>query len=161
MFSKRNFFSEEEDDSQQEVFEVDFPENCDAESKNRFLCHCMDVGITKEQAQSLVDFYSQEQEGILEKTYQESENILKDKWGTRYKSSLQKARKALVELDRRLSGRLIPIFTDGYGNNPVLIEMLVEIGNMLEEDVLGMPAQGRASNKAMSTEEFLTKVVFK
>lgn len=156
-----NLFNKVEHAPQYDEYELSLAENVDQGLKQRFICHCIEHAIPKEHAQVLIDFLQEEQESILDNASTYSQNVLKELWGSRYIANMNRAKHALLAIDRKMDGRLVEFFEEGYGNHPVLIEMLSIIGSQMEEDSIAMPAKGFNTDKAMSTEEFLTKVVFK
>ena len=152
---------ESESNPRYEEYNISLRDDADLGFKQRFIYHCIEHDIPEEYAQLFVDFLQEEQQNILDNASKISEKILRERWGNRYRACVNRAKQAVIALDRQLEGRLIPFFEEGYGNHPVLIEMLAFIGSTMEEDSIAMPVKGFHADKAMSTEEFLTKVVFK
>lgn len=151
----------QESDNQQREYTLTLADDVDSGFKQRFIYHCIEHNIPEDYAQAFVEFLKEEQQAILENANKYAEKVLRERWGTRYRVCVNRAKQAVIALDRQLEGRLIPFFEEGYGNHPILIEMLAFIGSTMEEDSIAMPVKGFHADKAMSTEEFLTKVVFK
>lgn len=156
-----NHILEEDDNAQHEEYSITLAEDVDSGFKQRFIYFCVENQIPADYAQMFVAFLQEEQQAILDNARLFCENVLRERWGNRYKACINRAKQAAIALDRKMEGRLISFFEEGYGNHPVLIEMLSLVGLIIEEDSVGMPVKGSHSDKAMSTEEFLTKVVFK
>ena len=127
----------------------------------RFKQFCADTGLSPEQAQKAVNFYLGEQDSATQGMHEQCETQLRSLWRDRYPERLAKARQACVAFDKRMGGRLLPLLNAGLGNHPVVAEFMAEVGASMGEDSFGGAMGGEAPNEAMSTEEFLRKVVFK
>ncbi len=127
----------------------------------RFKQFCADSGLSPEQAQKAVNFYLAEQDSATQGMHEQCETQLRTLWRERYPERLAKARQACVAFDKRMGGRLMPLLNAGLGNHPVVAEFMAEVGASMGEDSFGSAMGGEAPNEAMSTEEFLRKVVFK
>lgn len=127
----------------------------------RFKQFCADSGLSPEQAQKAVNFYLAEQDSATQDMHEHCEAQLRTLWRERYPERLAKARQACVAFDKRMGGRLMPLLNAGLGNHPVVAEFMAEVGASMGEDSFGGVIGGEAPNEAMSTEEFLRKVVFK
>ncbi|WP_051257676.1 hypothetical protein [Desulfovibrio cuneatus] len=127
----------------------------------RFKQFCADSGLSPEQAQKAVNFYLGEQDSATQGMHEQCETQLRALWRERYPERLSKARQACVAFDKRMGGRLMPLLNAGLGNHPVVAEFMAEVGASMGEDSFGGAKGGEAPNEAMSTEEFLRKVVFK
>ena len=144
-----------------EEYNITLHDEVDLGFKQRFIYLCIENSIPEDYAQIFIDFLREEQQTILDDAKKICEKVLRERWGNRYRAQINRAKQAVIALDRKMQGKLIPFFEEGYGNHPVLIEMLSLIGSTMEEDSIAMPVKGFHADKAMSTEEFLTKVVFK
>ena len=149
-----------------ESYEIKLPEGFQAELHDqsvleRFTHFCSASGVSPEQAQKAVDFYLGEQNSALQGMHAHCETTLRAQWKEHYNSRLATAKRACVSLDREMGGRLMPLINAGLGNDPTFAELMHKVGEKISEDSFGNISGGTAKSEAMSTEEFLRKVVFK
>lgn len=149
-----------------EDYAITLPDSLPEEARDmalvgRFKQFCADSGLSPEQAQKAVNFYLGEQDSATQGMHEQCETQLRTLWRDRYPERLAKARQACVAFDKRMGGRLMPLLNAGLGNHPVVAEFMAEVGATMGEDSFGGAKGGEAPNEAMSTEEFLRKVVFK
>lgn len=149
-----------------EDYRIEIPESFPAELHDpavvdRFTSFCASAGVSPEQAQKAVDFYMAEQASAMNGMHDHCETALRAQWKEQYGARLATARQACVALDRQMQGRLMPLVNAGLGNNPVFAELMAKVGERIGEDSFGHMSGAAPRDEAMTTEEFLRKVVFK
>ena len=112
-----------------------------AESQKVFKGWCHELGLSNENAQILHSKYMTELSNVLKqqdeadtKAINEAETILRSRWGTTYDGKLALATKVV---DKFGGEKVFELFKGGLGANPLVLEMLSNIGDKLSEDVLG------------------------
>ena len=147
-------------------YQIALPETFPAELHDpavveRFTSFCASAGVSPEQAQKAVDFYMAEQASAMSGMHEHCETTLRSQWKEQYGARLASAKQACVSLDRQMQGRLMPLVNAGLGNNPVFAELMAKVGERITEDSFGHTRGAAPREEAMSTEEFLRKVVFR
>lgn len=134
--------------------------NVDQAQADRFRSLAVEIGLTPEQGQRLLDWQLKEGADAYAAMKASAEKTLRDQWGANYERNGKQALTALTALDRRMGGRLAPEFElSGGADNPVLIEALYTIGTLIGEDTLsGASASASGSNKEISTEDYMKEV---
>ena len=127
---------------------------------DRFKDFCAQTGLSAEQAQKAMDFYAHEQVSAMGQAGELCEMSLRSHWKEQFSQKIYAAKQACAAFDKRMNGRLMPLVEAGLGNNPVFGELMAEIGSALSEDSFVASHGAPAQDKAMSTEDFLRKVVF-
>ena len=101
----------------------------------------LSLGLSKQQAAKLYDWYSEVNEAVFtnaqqskETSLDESVENLKKSWGAEYDAKLEKTKKAVAEF----GGDELKTLLDesGLGNNPIMIEAFHKIGAAMSEDKL-------------------------
>lgn len=145
-------------------FSVKFPDDVPVSQEllENYQAFCADCGLSNEQAQQAVDFYLKEQTRQMDAERELSMHILENgAWKGQFEERLSVANNAVRALDAQLGGRLQPMLEAGLGNNHVFAEMMACVGDLLQEENFIPHAGGAASNRSMSTEDFLRNEVFK
>jgi len=99
----------------------------------------LNLGLSKQQASKLFDWYSEINESAFtnaqqtkETSLEESVENLKKSWGNEYDTKLEKTKKAIEEFG---GDELRTLLDDsGLGNNPIMIEAFQKIGAAMSED---------------------------
>lgn len=112
-----------------------------AESQKAFKTKCHELGFSSEQTQLLHSWYMTELSNALKqqddadtKSVNESKTALNAKWGTTYEGKLALANKVVNKFGGE---KVLELFKEGLGANPLVLEMMSNIGNVLSEDALG------------------------
>ena len=113
----------------------------DAESQKAFKGKCHEIGLSAEQTQLLHSWYMTEISGKMKqqdeedtKVVNETKTALNAKWGTTYEGKLELANRVVNKFGGE---KVLELFKEGLGANPLVLEMLSNIGDALSEDVLG------------------------
>ena len=113
----------------------------DAESQKVFKGKCHEIGLSNEQTQLLHSWYMTELSGVMtrqdeedKKAVNESKTALNAKWGTTYEGKLALANKVVNKFGGE---KVLELFKEGLGANPLVLEMMANIGDALSEDALG------------------------
>jgi len=111
------------------------------ESQKVFKGQCHKIGLTSEQTQGLHTWYLTELSNVLKqqdvedtKVTNEAKTALMAKWGTTYDANLELANKVVNKFGGE---KVLELFKEGLGANPLVLEMMANIGDTLSEDVLG------------------------
>ena len=112
-----------------------------ADSQKVFKTKCHALGLNSDQTQGLHEWYMIELSNVLkqqdasdDKSSKDAETTLRSKWGTTYDVNLALAAKVVNKFGGEKAQELLD---KGLGSNPVLVEMMANIGDKLSEDVLG------------------------
>jgi hypothetical protein len=95
-------------------------------------------GLYKWYLQSMVDAYNKFGDQKKEFT-KEAETNLRKKWGAAYPQNMALAQKVFQQF---ADDKTFVKFEEGYGNDPVMIELFANIGKVLSEDQLMGKPQG-------------------
>jgi hypothetical protein len=126
----------------------------DGGALDRFKEFSIGNNISPEAAQKLIEHQQEEMRQATQEMIAAGEVTLKGKWGNSYEPNKATGFVALAQLDRKMGGRLSKSFSQsGAINDPVVIEALYEIGQMIGEDNLGAGGPGGAPEGEMTTEE--------
>lgn len=94
------------------------------------------VGLSKQQAQALVDFEVQrglQQLHQLDAGREQSEQVLRQHWGPDYDNRMAGAKAAAAAYSEKYPDAVQQLINGPEGNNPALIAMLSELGGSLRE----------------------------
>jgi len=112
-----------------------------AESQKVFKGWCHELGLSNEKAQVLHSKYMTELSNVLKqqdesdtKAVNEATTTLRSKWGTTFDAKLALANKVVNKFGGE---KVLELFKGGLGANPLVLEMLSDIGDKMGEDVLG------------------------
>ncbi len=117
--------------------------------------HCLDNGISPEQAQKTLEY----QTGVLEEAQQQAkvagEQQLRADWGNNFDGNLTKALTALTFIDRDTGGSLAAkLKQNGGANDPDIVKALLWVSDKIGEDNLGAGGPGGTPlDKPITTEE--------
>jgi len=113
----------------------------DSKTQKIFKTKCHEIGLNNEQTQLLHSWYLTEvsnamkqQEEEDQKAVNEAKTALTSKWGTTYEGKLALANKVVNKFGGE---KVLALFKDGLGANPMVLEMMANIGDALSEDALG------------------------
>ena len=112
-----------------------------AESQKAFKAKCHEIGLDSERTQLLHSWYMTELSNTMKqneesdtKAVNESKTALSAKWGTTMEGKLALANKVVNKFGGE---KVLELFKDGLGANPLVLEMMANIGDALSEDALG------------------------
>lgn len=143
--------------------EVNLPEGHeqDKEAEGRFLKVAHDVGLTKGQAEKLIQFGITENLSQADKattlnlaSTEEARGVLREKWGATFERNEALAQRALSEFGSKELTALLEDKEFKFGNNPAVVEVFASIGRALLEDghisgeEVGMTVDGAKSKIA-------------
>jgi len=130
-----------------EGYQLTLPQNLhksvvsNSESQKVFKAKCHEIGLSSDQTQLLHSWYITELSGTMKqqeeedtKTVNEAKTALNAKWGTTYEGKLALANKVVNKFGGE---KVLELFKDGLGANPLVLEMMSNIGDALSEDALG------------------------
>ncbi|WP_297826867.1 hypothetical protein [uncultured Desulfovibrio sp.] len=122
--------------------------------RDNFRQFCVDKGITPAQAQALLDWQLAANREIADAVMARGKAELQKLWGSRFEENSARALKAVVNLDRRMGGKLSEALAfSGMNNNPVLVEAFHHIGTLISADALSGGKAAPAQDKAETAEE--------
>lgn len=138
----------------------------DAELTTRLTSFCLEKKLSPEQAQAAVSFWQAEEAQAMEQSFSQCEQALRQRWKGEYDVRLGQAQHVLTALDARMGGRLMPLASGSLGNNPIFVEMLSSLADVLQEERFeaggaGGTRGGGRFGTPLSTEDFLRQMVFK
>jgi hypothetical protein len=106
----------------------------DADGQREFLGHAHQLGLTKDQALGVLDWYADRTSQVYMATRQESnviEEKLREEWGRAYDRNIAFAQRAVEALGG--PGLKEELNKTGMGNNPKLIKTFAKAGKLLAE----------------------------
>lgn len=103
-----------------------------------FRAHAHKHGLTQEQAQAMVDFYTQRIDAVrgqIAPAYEQTVEQLRKEWGGAYDRNVALAQRALREMEG--GDELIQTLdATGLGNHPALVKFFAKLGAEMAEDGL-------------------------
>lgn len=130
------------------------------EGQKEFKEECFKNGLSAKQAEGLYGWYTNKLSNTLTQNDEKqtadkntAETELRSKWGMVYDNKVALAQNVLSKFG---GDKMQSLIDSGVGNNPVLIEMLANIGDKLSEDVLG--PNGKSSTGALTPEAAQAKI---
>ncbi|WP_304473629.1 hypothetical protein [uncultured Desulfovibrio sp.] len=139
-----------------EDVELKYPDGMQVDEgvRDNFRQFCVDKGITPAQAQALLDWQLAANREIADAVMARGKAELQKLWGSRFEENSAMALKAVVNLDRRMGGKLSEALAfSGMNNNPVLVEAFHHIGTLISADALSGGKAAPAQDKAETAEE--------
>lgn len=139
-----------------EDVELKYPDGIQIDEgvRDNFRQFCVDKGITPAQAQALLDWQLTANKEITDAVMAKGKAELQKIWGSRFEENSAKALKAVVNLDKRMGGRLSEALAfSGMNNNPVLVEAFHHIGTLISADALSGGKAAPAQDKQETAEE--------
>lgn len=101
------------------------------------------IGLTREQAQALVNFEVQQFAAMERQAAEAAEAELRGRFGLSYDGMLSKAGETMMKVDAKMGNRLSAALGEGgLKNSPALMEAFSIIGSMLSEDSLAGSTMG-------------------
>jgi hypothetical protein len=123
---------------------------------------CVALGITKEQAQSLMDWEFQTSKEMRQGIIADGTKQLKEAWGSQFEAKRSMAMRAVTALDRRMDGRFAnALAARGLADDAVVIQAFAHIGEMISEDTLSGGNGGGGVGKPESPEDTYKAMNFK
>ncbi len=104
------------------------------------------IGLTKEQAQALVDFECRSQQEMEDRAIEADIQELRAAWGDSFEANANKAMETMLRIDKLMDNRLsAALGVHGIKGSPVLMEAFANIGRLISEDTIsgGSPAAGK------------------
>ena len=117
-----------------------FPEGVevDPEINRDFRRLCVDVGLSRRQAQALADWQMRLDREFAQRQTEAADAELRQRWGAATDANRRAVRDVVQRLDRKLGDDRLSAFLGGpAGNVPVLVEALHLVSTMIGEDSLG------------------------
>jgi len=131
-----------------EEYEFEFPEgvNMDEDATTGFKKEAHEKGLSQEQYEWVMGEYFNVVQTSSESTVESAETSLKEVWDDNYDANLESAQLAWKTYGKGLDEKAI-------GNNPVALQILAQVGDMLKEDGLTGNVQTSTVDTGLSDEE--------
>lgn len=129
---------------------------------HNFREQCVKLGVTKDQAQALMDWEIQTGKEMRQAMIADGIKELKDAWGSQFEAKRSLAMNAVTALDRRMGGKFAnALAARGLADDPVVIQAFSHIGEIISEDTLSGGAGGASGDRPESPEDTYKAMNFK
>lgn len=123
---------------------------------------CVSLGVTKEQAQALMDWEFQTSKEMRQAMIADGTKQLKEAWGSQFEAKRGMAMRAVTALDRRMDGKFAnALAARGLADDAVVIQAFAHIGEMISEDTLSGGNGGGGGTNPESPEDTYKAMNFK
>jgi len=129
---------------------------------HNFREQCVKLGVTKDQAQSLMDWEIQTGKEMRQQLIADGTKELKEAWGAGYEAKRSLAMRAVTALDRRMGGKFAnALAARGLADDAVVVQAFAHIGEMISEDTLSGGNGGAGGDRVESPEDTYKSMNFK
>ena len=123
---------------------------------------CVELGVTKDQAQALMDWEFAASKEMRQQLIADGTKELKEAWGAQYEAKRSLAMRAVTALDRRMDGKFAnALAARGLADDAVVIQAFAHIGEMISEDTLSGGNGAGSGDKPEAPEDTYKAMNFK
>jgi len=144
--------------------ELQLPEGVpiDEGVNKNFREQCVKLGVTKDQAQGLMDWEIQTGKEMRQQLIADGTKELKEAWGAGYEAKRSLAMRAVTALDRRMGGKFAnALAARGLADDAVVVQAFAHIGEMISEDTLSGGNGGAGGDRPEAPEDTYKAMHFK